>query len=148
MARRAAALAVGGVLALGLGACGGDDETTSSSTTAVGASGASGLAGAAVTADSLVACLEGAGYEAATGDSVLGLDAEHTLVEMPLGDLEQGAAFVVFPSEDEAQTGEEDASALIGVSPSELTGNVVWGFDASADETPEDESAVEACLPS
>ena len=41
---------------------------------------------------------------------------------------------------------EADASALIGVSATEVTGNVVWGFDAAADETPDDQAAVEGCL--
>ena len=78
---------------------------------------------------------------------MLGLDAEHTQVELPLGDLDQGAAFVVFPDEASAKAADKDASALVGVSPTELTGNVVWGFDAAADQSPDDQQAVEACLP-
>ena len=66
---------------------------------------------------------------------------------MPLGDLDQGAEFAVFANEADAKANEADASALIGVSPTELTGNVVWGFDAAADETPDDQAAVEGCLP-
>ena len=143
--RTGAAILAAAVAAMAIAACGGDDET--GSPTAVGASGASGAVGAVVTAGSLVTCLQAAGYGAATTDPVLGLDAEHTQVELPLGDLDQGAAFVVFPDEASAKAADKDASALVGVSPTELTGNVVWGFDAAADESPDDQQAVEACLP-
>ena len=100
-----------------------------------------------LTGDALVSCLQAAGYDASLDDPVTGLDAEHTNVVMPLGDLDQGAEFVVFGSEADAEANESGASALIGVSPTELTGNVVWGFDASAGETPDDQAAVEGCLP-
>jgi hypothetical protein len=81
-----------------------------------------------LTGDALVSCLQDAGYGAATDDPILGLDAEHTSVVMPLGDLDQGAEFAVFADEADAKANEADASALIGVSPTELTGNVVWGL--------------------
>ena len=145
MRRTGAAILAAAVAAMAIAACGDDDET--GSPTAVGASGASGAVGAVVTAGSLVTCLQAAGYGAATTDPVLGLDAEHTQVELPLGDLDQGAAFVVFPDEASAKAADKDASALVGVSPTELTGNVVWGFDAAADQSPDDQQAVEACLP-
>ena len=67
---------------------------------------------------------------------------------MPLGDLDQGAEFAVFANEADAKANEADASAVIGVSPTELSDNVVWGFDAGADETPDDQAAVGAACPS
>jgi hypothetical protein len=122
------------VVALLFAACGGGDDGDDTSATDSGP------------ADALVTCLQDAGYDAAVADPILGFDAEHTSVVMPLGDLEQGAQFAVFASESEAKANEADASALIGVSPTELTANVVWGFDAAADETPDDQAAVEGCL--
>ena len=148
MTRRIATFLAAGALALGLGACGGDDEEPSAATsTEVPAPGATGPAGAAVTADDLIACLSAAGYEAIEGNEILGMEGDYTPVQFPLGDLEQGAAFIVYPDEATAEAEEDVASALIGVSPSERSGNVIWGFDAAVDEAPDDVSAVEGCLP-
>jgi hypothetical protein len=131
--RKGAAIGAAVLAALTIGACGGDDgdETSASD---------------AGPADALVSCLQDAGYDATVDDAIPGVEAEHTNVVMPLGDLDQGAEFAVFATGADAKANDEDASALIGVSPTELTGNVVWGFDAAADETPDDQAAVEGCL--
>ena len=87
--RKGAAIGAAALAALAIAACGGDEET---STTAADA----GTSSAVLTGDALVSCLQAAGYDASLDDPVTGLDAEHTNVVMPLGDLDQGAEFVVF----------------------------------------------------
>ncbi len=89
----------------------GDDDDEPSSTEAPGEAPGG--------ADELIACLEEAGYDAIEGGEILGLEGDYTPVQFPLGDLEQGAAFIVHPGEATAEGAEDTASALIGVAPSE-----------------------------
>jgi hypothetical protein len=133
-------------LALGVSACGGDDETTATTTDA-GASGASGVTGAVVSADDIVSCLGDAGLEATVDSPVTGLEGEHEKVYVAIGDSEQGAVLAVFESEEAAEAESEAFAALGGVAAEQVSGNVAWGFDAIAGETPDDEAAIEGCLP-
>ena len=135
-------------LALGVSACGGDDETTTTATTDAGVSGATGVSGSVVSADELVSCLGEAGLDATVDSSpVTGLEGEHEKVYVAIGDSDQGAVLAVFDSAEAADAELEAFSALGGVANSQVAGNVAWGFDATAGETPEDEEAVEGCLP-
>jgi hypothetical protein len=134
-------------LALAVSACGGDDETTTTSTDA-GATGATGVAGAVITADDLVSCLGDAGLEASVDSSpVTGLEGQHEKVYVAIGDSEQGAVLAVFESAEAADAEAVAFDALAGVADTEVSGNVAYGFDATAGETPDDEAALEGCLP-
>jgi hypothetical protein len=147
--RKGAALGVICALAIALSACGGDDEEPATTTsTPAGASGATGGVGAVVTADDLVSCLDGAGLEATVDDSpVIGLEGQHEKVYLALGDSDEAAVFAVFASAEAAEAEAEAFDALGGVANTQVAGNIAYGFDAGADETPEDEAAVEGCLP-
>ena len=121
-------------LALALAACGGDDEESSSA--------------AAGEADTLVSCLQEAGLEAAVDDSgVTGVETQHTRIAVAVGDLDEGAVVVVFGAPDEAAFEFDAVDALAGVAGMELQGKVIYGFDSSAEQTPDDEAALEGCLP-
>jgi hypothetical protein len=86
--------------------------------------------------------------EASVDDSpVLGLEAEHEKVYLALGDSDQAAVFAVFDSAEAADAEGEAFDALGGVADTQVSGNVAWGFDSAAEETPDDEAAVEGCLP-
>ncbi len=131
--RAALVVALAGV-ALALGACGGDDEESSS-------------AGAGE-ADTLVSCLQEAGLNAAVDDAgVTGVETQHTKVAVPVGDLDEGAVLVVFGAPDEAAFEADAVDALAGVAETEVQGSVIYGFDSSAEQTPDDEAALESCLP-
>jgi hypothetical protein len=127
------------VAALTIAACGGDEETTSAEEAALPPLEAGPAA--------FMGCLLDAGYDASVDDPITGIDAPHVNIVMALNTLDQGAEFAVFDSIEEAEANAEDVAALMGVSPTETTANVVWGFDASADETPADVRKVELCLP-
>ena len=135
--RKGAAIAALCALALAASACGGDDEeptTTDAGTT--GAAGVTGSTGVALTADDLVTCLNDAGLDASIDEPVLGLESEHEAVSVAIGDLDEGAALVVFGGEEQAEAEAEAVDALAGVANTEVAGNVIWGLDAAADETP------------
>ncbi|UJA19537.1 hypothetical protein HJD18_04480 [Thermoleophilia bacterium SCSIO 60948] len=150
--------AVAALALIGAG-CGGDEpETTSTPTTTstgatglTGATGSTGDAGASDvasidSASQLVECLDGEGLEAAEAGPVLGLE-DYEVVDLSLGDSDQAAVFVILDSPEAAKKDVEEIGTLAGVAFPEARGNVVFGFDATADETPEDEAAVDACLP-
>lgn len=153
-------------LALTGAACGGDDETgsTTSSTTTTGATGLTGSTGstgaesdssgssgasdvASVdSASQLVDCLDGEGLEATEAGPALGLE-DYDVVDLALGDSDQAAVFVILGSPEEAKKDVEEIGTLAGVAFPEARGNVVFGFDATTDETAADKAAVDACLP-
>ena len=144
--RKVALAAAPCALVLTVAACGGDDEETT--TPEAGATGGTGVSGAVPTADELVSCLTDAGLDASLDESpVLGLESEHEVVNVPIGDLSEGAVLVVFPGPDQAEAEAQAVAALAGVANTQVAGNVIYGFDAVADETPDDQSAVEGCLP-
>ncbi len=150
------ALAVLASLAvIGAGCGGDDDETTTSSTTpttsgatgATGATGESGVSGT-VTAEDVLACLDGATLDATTNDSeFLGLESDYERVDIAEGDLDTAATIAIFDSEQTAGDELSTAEVAMGVADVQQAGNTVWGIDSAADFSPEDEKAIEGCLP-
>jgi hypothetical protein len=146
------------VLALGLGACGGDeDEVTIPPPTTVagptGATGATGEAGAGLpspaTAGEISSCLSDAGIEVTPSDSeVAGVEGTYERLDIALGDLAQGGLVVVFESEQDAEAQEPNVEAGGGISQVEVTGNAVWGIDAAAGESEQERASIEGCMPS
>jgi hypothetical protein len=145
-------------LAFVAGACGGDDEdttttptttTTSGATGATGATGEGGVSGTA-TADEVLACLQDAGLDAATNeDQFLGLESDYERISVGDGaELDQAAEIAIFPDEQTASDELPTAEVALGVSDVKQSGNVIWGIDAIAGLSPEDEDAIEGCLPS
>ena len=153
------ALAALASLAFAGAGCGGDDEettvapttttTTTGATGATGATGESGVSGTA-TSDDVLACLQDADLDAATNeDRFLGLDADYERVDVGDGaELDQAAVIAIFEDEQTASDELSTAEVALGVNDVKQAGNVVWGIDAVADFTPEDEEAIEGCLPS
>ena len=139
------------------GACGDDDDeetttspattTTSGATGATGATGESGVSGT-VTADDVLACLDGQGLDASVNDSeFLGLEADYERVDVAEGDLDTAATIAIFDSEQTASDELQTAEVAMGVADVKQAGNTVWGIDSAADFSPEDERAIEGCLP-
>ena len=137
--------------------CGGDDETATTSpatTTTAGATGATGATGESgvtgtVTADDVLACLQDAGLDATTNDDkFLGLESDYERVTVAEGDLESAAEIAVFSDEQSAKDELSTAEVALGVANVKRAGNVVYGIDAAAEFTPDDEKAVAGCLPS
>jgi len=149
-------LAAFACLALLAAGCGGDDEettTTTSSTSTIGATGATGATGgegvaATATADQVLACLDETGLEAATNDNeLIGVESPYERVDVGQDDLDQAAVIVVFGSEDDAQAEEQNLEVAAGVADVQTVGNVVYGFDSSADFSSSEELVIEGCLP-
>jgi hypothetical protein len=69
------------------------------------------------------------------------------VVNVAIGDLSEGAVLVVFPGPDQADAKAQAVDALAGVADTDVAGNVIYSFDAVADESVADRSAVEGCLP-
>jgi hypothetical protein len=149
------------VLAIALGACGGDDETTiapptttaATTTGATGATGATGRAGAGLpspaSVDDVSTCLSDAGLDVtANGDALPGVEGSYDRLDVALGGLDQGALVVVFGSEEDAPAQAENVGIAGGVADVQATGNAVWGIDSAADETEEEAASIEGCMPS
>ncbi len=141
------------VLALAFAAgCGDDDEETTSSTPtssgATGATGESGAVGETVAIEDVQGCLEDAGLEASVSDSeLIGLEGEYEHLDVALEDLEQGAKVAVFESSDAAKANAEAADIALGVGETTVAGNAIWGVDLSVEDPEEAESAIEGCVP-
>jgi hypothetical protein len=131
--------------------CGDDDEPTSTpspSSGATGATGESGTVGETATLEDVQACLEGEGLEANVSENeLIGLEGSYERLDVALEDLEQGASIVVFESAEAAEAEAEAADVAMGVGPTTVAGNVIWGVDLSVAEPEDAEAAIEGCVP-
>jgi len=131
--------------------CGDDDEpapTTTEATGATGATGESGAVGETVAIADVQSCLEGEGLEANVNENeLIGIEASYERLDVPLEDLEQGAAIVVFESAEDAKAEADIADVAMGVGDTTVAGNTIWGVDLSVSEPDEAEAAIEGCVP-
>jgi hypothetical protein len=151
------ALAVLASMSIVGGACGGDDDETTTplpTTTAAGATGPTGPTGeqgasGTVTADDVLTCLDEAGLDASTSDTeFLGLEADYERVDIAQGDLDTAATMAIFTSAEDAESELSTAEVALGVADVQQSGNVDWGIDAAAEFSPDEQKAIEDCLPS
>jgi len=131
--------------------CGDDDDSTTSTSESMGATGATGESGAVgetVAIEDVQSCLEGEGFEANVNDNeLIGLESIYERLDVPLEDLEQGASIVVFESPEAAKAEAEAADVVMGVGDTTVAGNTIWGVDLSVSEPDDAEAAIEGCLP-